>query len=94
MERVTTAYKLGRKIQEHSAPDDAPLTPETADKFFSNYKRADEKLRQARAKSDDLRAEIVRLKTRVERLKNESSKSRGKLSGVLGRLIGKPKRKS
>jgi len=94
MERVTLAYKLGRKIQEESSTrrtgaDMEKLTPEMADRLFSNFQRADEKLHKAQSKADELRAEISKLKARIERMKSEGAKNSGKLSKALGRLLGR-----
>ena len=93
MERVTLAYKLGRKMQEEhnmhrSGRDADELTPEMFDRIFASYQRSDEKLCKALAKSEELRAENARLKSRIERMKAEKSRPTGGLRKAIGRLLG------
>ncbi len=94
LNRITQPYKLGRKIQEawlqaRGLLDSNHLSPEDADRIFSDYLRSDVKLVKAEQKILQQRMQIEKLKERLELAKDRSSKKGGKLNRVLKKLIGR-----
>ncbi len=91
LNRTTSAYKLGRKIQEawhehRKESDPIEMSAETMHRIINEWRHADEKLGKEQARNARLRQELDDLKVATRSMKEELAKAK---RGWLARLFGK-----